>query len=447
MSFTSWSTSSWPTSTTLRSVDPTHTSDLIASLTSATQAIPTATEAVDYISLSRAIRGAEASLNIISAEGVIATATDDSVKAQATQVIFENSVNLEDLYWELSNYEFRLNRVSNIFFFTVFSLLFIYYSILPIKSRYIWFNVTFWCGYALEWMGFLGRILGFVDSTNMDYFLLGFVCLTIAPAFIMAGIYFTFGQLVVIYGRQYSQLKPMWYTYIFISFDVISLVIQAIGGGMAASQSAEMKSTQSGTNVMIAGIVFQVFSMSVFLLFWFLFLYRVFFTNRSSIADGPLKKPTPANYLKLAMNTKSSDNHKRNVLESFYNPKYSSIRGRKLLNYYPLGITVATIAIYIRCVYRVVELAQGWDGFLIGHEVYLMTLDASMVAICGLVFVPFHPYFVFGKENVLKVKHIKNRADFKMDENQVEPKSSQGSNSLVDNDTEEQPANNSEIKV
>ena len=82
-----------------------------------------------------------------------------------------------------------------------------------IKSKYWWYNVTFVCGYGLEFVGFLGRVLSFNDTSNMSHYIMQSVALTIAPAFIMAGVYFLFGQLVVIHGRQYSVLKPMWYSY------------------------------------------------------------------------------------------------------------------------------------------------------------------------------------------------------------------------------------------
>ena len=31
-----------------------------------------------------------------------------------------------------------------------------------------------------------------------------------------------------------------------------------------------------------------------------------------------------------------------------------------------------------------------------------------MITICGLVFIPFHPYWVLGKENILKRSALKN---------------------------------------
>lgn len=411
-----WTTSALPTSTLLKSIDPTNTAGLIETFTSAASYLATGTAKGELVQASKYIRGAQASMSIISAQEVLATETNTQIESLATEIIFNSTVNLDDLHWENNLFDYYLNRPANIIYFTLFSLLFLYYLGMCIKSRYIWFNVTFTCGYVLEFLGFLGRILAFIDWTDMNYFLIQFICLTIAPAFIMAGIYFNFGQLVIVHGRQYSLLKPLWYTYLFITCDVLSLVIQAAGGGMAAVATSSHKDASSGTNTMIAGIAFQVVAMSIFLFFWFTFLYRIYFCNPNSkngsdLSNSPMSKKSLKNYLSLLFNTKAAKSYKINELEEFYNPKYQDLRVRPLTSYYPLAMTIGTVCVYIRCVYRVVELAQGWSGYLITTEVFLMVLDALMIAICGLVFVPFHPLWVFGKENRLQVKSIKRNLD------------------------------------
>ena len=52
-------------------------------------------------------------------------------------------------------------------------------------------------------------------------------------------------------GRANSLLKPVYYILIFSSFDVIALVVQAIGGAGAAQ--AEVKGTNTGnaTHIMV----------------------------------------------------------------------------------------------------------------------------------------------------------------------------------------------------
>ncbi|EDK43712.1 conserved hypothetical protein [Lodderomyces elongisporus NRRL YB-4239] len=414
----SWTPSHMPTSTTLTSIATSHASDLQVTLSSVIARVATETDFVNLRSLSEAYRGAAASLTIISAENVLATATASSVQAQATQAIFNATVNLKELVDEQNLYGYNPNLGGNAFFLAIYALIFLYTAVMSIWSRYWWYNITFFCGYALEFIGFLGRLLAHNNTAVQSYFLMQIVCLTIAPAFIMAGIYFLFGQLVVIHGRQYSLLRPMWYSYFFIATDVVSLLIQAGGGGAASVASSEHRDASSGTNTMIAGIALQVFAMSVFLIFWFEFLNRLYFKNSkikpqdgSTVQKTSLEKRSIGNYLKLLFNTKSVRQYRHEHLEQFYNKKFASIRQRKLFDWMPLAMTIAVVVVYIRCIYRVVELAEGFGGYLYEHEPYILVLDATMIAICGLIFLPFHPVWVFGKKNIVKLATIKKNLD------------------------------------
>lgn len=412
-----WTPSKIPATTTLSSIATTYAPALSESLVAAVSSLSVVTENYDFYSLSQVIRGAEASLTIIEAEKVLATATAQQVQAKATQAIFDATLNLKALAEDENLYGTHLDRPANIIYLIVFAAIFFYIIGMFVKSRYHWYNITFFCGYGLEFAGFLGRVLSFKDNTDMNYYLLQFVSLTIAPAFIMAGIYFLFAQCVVIHGRQFSVLKPMWYSYFFIGCDVLSLVIQAGGGAAASIATNRHDDTKPGTNTMIAGIVFQVVAMTVFLTFWFEFLRRLYFrkSNVDSLPadykEHPLAKPSVGNFFKLLFHGKSAREYKSLYREPVYNPKFESIRSRKLMPYMPLGLTIAVIAVYIRCIYRVVELAQGFSGYLITHEVYLMTLDALMIAICGLIFVPLHPVWSYGTTNLIKVKVIKANKD------------------------------------
>lgn len=402
----------YPTSTTLKTIATDHVPDLTHLLANAVSSIMTQTYKIDLISLSRAARGAQASLSAISAEQVMATATDDLVLSLATEALFHATWNLKELKDEMNNYHYNLNRGGNIFFFIVFCFIFGYITVMLVWSRYHWYNITYFCAFALQVLGFLGRILSFDDTANINYYLLQFVSLTLSPAFLMAGVYFLFAQAVILYGRSYSVLKPMWYSYFFITTDFLSLVVQGGGGGAASIATKEQRDPSPGTWTMFGGVLFQVIAMSIFLIFWFEFLNRLYYRNASKVEENhPMKRWTISNTFKFLFNTKSARDYRATCLEPFYNPKYKDIRARPLVPYLPLAITVAVIAVYIRCIYRVVELKQGFDGYLIRHEVFLMTLDASMIAIAGLIFVPFHPVNIFGRKNILKLATIKRNKD------------------------------------
>lgn len=411
-----WTPSVTPSSTSLSTITATNTAGLMSTLLSAASIITTATARDDLVEYSQMIRGAKASLAIISAQDVLETATAESVQAQATDVILNNSLNLEDLYWEMNEYTYDLVRSANIIFLALFSLIVLYDLIFAVMARYDWFNITFLCGYVCELIGYIARVMSFNDTSNEDKYLAQFVCLTIAPAFIMAGIYFVFAQLVVIHGRKYAVLRPLWYSYIFITWDVMSLVIQAIGGGIASS--ADDKDTSDiGVNILIAGVCIQIAGMTSFVVLFMITLNRFYFKDRKLIVTSdPLNKWSIGSFVKFLVNTKSANLFKINYLDRFYNqtPVFFNIRhNNKILPYFPFAILLSVAVIYVRCVFRVVELCQGWHGYLMNHEVYTFVLDSAMVVICGLIYFPFHPYWVFGKKNVIDSKAIRNNLDEK----------------------------------
>lgn len=95
-----------------------------------------------------------------------------------------------------------------------------------------------WCivlGLVTEAMGYVSRVLLHGNPFNRDYFLWYLITLTIGPVFIAAAIYLTIGRIVVVYGEGSSRIKPRSYTAIFLGCDICSLVVQAAGGGIAAS--------------------------------------------------------------------------------------------------------------------------------------------------------------------------------------------------------------------
>ncbi len=89
------------------------------------------------------------------------------------------------------------------------------------------------------------------------------VGLTIGPAFLSAAIYLCLGRIIVVYGQHISRLKPRSYTIIFMACDFISLLLQSAGGAMASIADTQ-PDTDRGVNVMIAGLIVQVVSLTVF---------------------------------------------------------------------------------------------------------------------------------------------------------------------------------------
>ncbi|KAH1470111.1 hypothetical protein KXX53_000532 [Aspergillus fumigatus] len=72
-------------------------------------------------------------------------------------------------------------------------------------------------------------------------------------------------EIIIIYhGEEISRLKPRNYAIFFVSCDVIALILQSAGGALT-SAAEDADGRQMGLNVMIAGLVFQVAALTLFI--------------------------------------------------------------------------------------------------------------------------------------------------------------------------------------
>lgn len=291
----------------------------------------------------------------------------------------------------------------------IFALFTFYHLIVGIYTKQIWFSVTFICGSILETIGYIGRALSHASGPQDQFFIMQMVCLTLAPVFTMAAIYYQLAKLIEIYGFEFSTLPtPMSYSYVFIVCDVISLVIQALGGGVASMAVQAGKEVDTGDNIFIAGLSIQVVSMTIFIVLWFCFLYGIYIKTR-------------ARYLNVSpMKWKALFKVTQEEIDFLYRPKYAMIRdGRRWsFHYFNLALTASLLFVYVRCCYRVAELAEGWDGYIISHEVYFIILDALMMSLAYMSLTIFHPGIAFmGRSiNIPITKSRKNVKNHKEEE-------------------------------
>jgi len=188
--------------------------------------------------------------------------------------------------------------------------------------------------------------------------------LTIAPAFLAAGIYLCLSRIVVTFGAQNSRIKPLSYPRIFIPCDLISLMLQAAGGGLASAASHANKNPALGDNIMVAGLAFQVITLLVFMTLAADFAFRTI---------GRYK----------AMGTSTFDD------------AHAGLRQSKRFRGFLIALAFATLCIFTRSVYRVAELSEGWNGHLIKTQRYFIGLEGAIVSAAVLALNFFHPGFCF----------------------------------------------------
>lgn len=116
---------------------------------------------------------------------------------------------------DTSFYNYRLSLPANIIFLVIFSLCLVAnISIWIYTRRGHFFGAVMILGCITEIFGYVGRVWSYYNQWDENPFMMQIACLTLAPAFFSAGIYVCLARLVVIYGRDNSRLKPLWYTYI-----------------------------------------------------------------------------------------------------------------------------------------------------------------------------------------------------------------------------------------
>ena len=204
------------------------------------------------------------------------------------------------------------------------------------------------------------------------------ICLTIAPAFFAAGIYLTLSRIVITVGESNSRIKALSYPRFFIPCDFLSLLLQAIGGGMASVASNNHESPETGDNIMVAGLSFQVFTLAVFILICIDFGIR---TMRNPEQPGAAQ--------------------------------HASLRSSPKFKGFLAALALATICIFIRSIYRVIELAQGWEGELIKNQRYFIVLEGVMVIVAVLALNAFHPAWCFREGYHGDVTHALKRKNKK----------------------------------
>ena len=110
-----------------------------------------------------------------------------------------------------------------------------------VKYRTRLFSSLLTIGLIGEVVGYVGRLLLHRNPFLRRNFAIYLVPITLAPAFMSASIYLTLAHIVVVYGENTSYLRPRTYSLLFSASDIVALVLQAAGGGIAAAARTKIK--------------------------------------------------------------------------------------------------------------------------------------------------------------------------------------------------------------
>ncbi len=182
------------------------------------------------------------------------------------------------------------------------------------------------------------------------------VAIILGPTLVCIGLYLTLKHAVIALARDLSRLPPRVYPLFFVPADVSCLVIQAIGGGIAAAANREnYKLLQHGNRTIMAGIVLQVVVLGFF---------------------GTLAGDY---FLRVARRFKSPD-------AGSVDAAGAVLWGDRRFRTFAWAMVAAYAALLIRCIYRIAEMAGGWGNHIMQDEPSFVVLESFMVLIaCGIL--------------------------------------------------------------
>ncbi|KAF1931828.1 uncharacterized protein M421DRAFT_406130 [Didymella exigua CBS 183.55] len=212
-----------------------------------------------------------------------------------------------------------------------------------LNKAWLGFTIAMGCGCALEVIGYVGRI---------------------APAFLAAGIYLYLFRIVSTFGTENSHIKQLSCPCIFILCDIASLVLQALGIGIASVKNQQNEDPTVANNIMIAGPAFPVITLLIFIILALDFASRII--GRICRLGHDALDPRHAK------------------LPNSWQPKG-----------FIVALSFTTLCILPRFVYRVAELSEGWSGHLIKTQRYFIGLEGAVVLAAVLSLSLFHPGLCF----------------------------------------------------
>ncbi|CCF47037.1 RTA1 like protein [Colletotrichum higginsianum] len=261
------------------------------------------------------------------------------------------------------------NFGANIFFAVAFGLVVLASATIGTWKRTWTFMLFVTGGSILETVGYAGRVLLHENPWNSSAFQIQICTIILGPTFICAGIYLTLKHVSANLHPALSRIRPRLYPLIFLPADLTCLIIQAIGGGLAAAAGQTNKKLLDGGNqAIIAGIVLQVVVLMLF-------------------------GATGADYWIRVRKWAHAGDHGAGDIALYRAKKFRS---------FIYAVAVAYACVMIRCVYRVAEMAGGWGNHIMQDEVSFMVLDGSLVLVCVTLLTVFHPGLYFPAMSVTR---------------------------------------------
>ncbi|KAL2863139.1 RTA1 domain-containing protein [Aspergillus lucknowensis] len=218
------------------------------------------------------------------------------------------------------------------------------------------FSVPILVGALLETIGYGQRSSSTQNVQDIGMFATSQTMIVLAPVFVCASLYILLSRVMRFTQPEGTAekeakvlngfLKVSWLPKIFVTLDVVSMLTQGGGSGIAASGEWEGSLEDIGTGVLIGGLALQLATFSVFLIVVITFHLRAL-RGGAALEDGMIK-----------------------VI---------------------YGIYIAGFFIMVRSIFRLIEFSWGIDSYIMTNEWPLYVLEAVPMLIAFMVIGWYHP--------------------------------------------------------
>jgi len=261
----------------------------------------------------------------------------------------------------------------------VFTMLFFFSTVIHLGQsiRYrMWFLIlTAISTGNLELVGWAARTYSHFHPDKLIPYLIQTVATINAPTPLIAAYFIILAEIIRRLGPCYSRLRPRTYSIVFLTTDLVALTVQGVGGVIAATAAGNNKNPAIGGRIMLGGIIFQMIAIAMYLVPAIEFIFRY-------LRDKPFQR---------------SDN----------DPPTGHYLLDKKMKMMLSGAAFSFLAIYVRSVYRTIELTDGWNGRIITTEAYFNIMDGVMIILVMYCLNVFHPGPLLGPfTSIKKVKFV-----------------------------------------
>ncbi|OCT49939.1 parasitic phase-specific protein PSP-1 [Cladophialophora carrionii] len=252
---------------------------------------------------------------------------------------------------ELSVYGYRPSIAASSTLIALYAICMGIQAVLGFRYKKWGFMSAMLLGCLDEILGYVGRILYWQNPWGGAGFIMQIVLITIGPVFFSAAIYVLLAQIVEYICVKHSRFPPKYFYWIFIPCDILSLILQAVGGAMSSTSNGR---SQTGVDIALAGLILQVITLVAF---------------AGLCVDYAVRS--------------------RSV--------WMAARWPQRFMLFCAFLTAATVLILLRCCYRVYELSEGYsrDSEALRDQPLFIALESVMVVLAAYCLIIAHPGLVF----------------------------------------------------